>query len=189
MNQPDLNLPDRKKVKVVASPWKRSGAYLFDMILLSLITFPIQRTLIVQDNTSFLETIRMALENPEFGSKLMIVEFIFAAIIILYFVILEYSIKQSVGKMLFKIYVENDAQKGNDDPLKDAKVTKQSAKKESVKKLTVWQMFARNMFMIPFLPFSVLGLMDPFFMFFRRDHKRFSDMLAKTNVVEYVEID
>jgi uncharacterized RDD family membrane protein YckC len=79
----------------------------------------------------------------------------------LYFVILENKLRQSIGKMIFNLYVE-----GQDKDIK------------------YWQLFARSMFLIPIFPFVLLWIIDPIVMLFTKENQRLSEILSKTKVVE-----
>jgi uncharacterized RDD family membrane protein YckC len=82
-------------------------------------------------------------------------------LIILYFLMLEIKMSQTIGKMLMKVYVVSDN-----------------------KELKAWQLLARNLVFIPIFPFVLLWILDPLFMLFTKTNQRLSEILGKTRVVE-----
>jgi len=166
-NSADLNLPGERLVKVNANVLRRFLAFLLDMIIISLLTLPIQGFMKVEQKETFGETLKAMMASPGFGSKMMIAAVFFAIIAILYFTILEFMMRQSVGKMIFKVYVDSLANHG---------------------KMTLGQSFLRNLFLIPFIPFSFIAIADPIFMLWTRENQRLSEMICKTKVVEFVRV-
>jgi uncharacterized RDD family membrane protein YckC len=166
-NAPDLDLPGERLVKVNANVLRRFLAFLLDVIILSLLTLPIQGFMKVEQKETFGETLKAMMTSPELGSKMLIAAVFFAIIAILYFTILEYMMRQSVGKMMFRVYVESLTNEG---------------------RMTMGQSFLRNLFLIPFIPFSIIAIADPIFMLWTKENQRLSEIICKTKVVEFVRV-
>ena len=84
---------------------------------------------------------------------------------LLYFYLLEKKLAQSIGKVLFGLYVRSQE-----------------------KELKRWQIFVRSMFLMPVFPFVLLWLVDPIVMLFNKENQRLSEILSKTKVVEEYKI-
>ena len=160
-----LKLPKQKTFTGPALVWKRVLAFFIDLLIINfIILFPFRRLFqkIIPASLSFKETFKFV--NTSELNSLIIITSIFAAILmIMYFAILEGKLKQSVGKILTNIYVVSETKE---------------------KKLKLWQLLVRNLFLIPLFPFILLWIIDPVFMFFTKDNKRLSEILSKTKVIE-----
>jgi len=88
-----------------------------------------------------------------------------AFLAILYFMLLEKKLNQSPGKILFNLYVVSQE-----------------------KELKYWQLFVRNMFLIPFFPFVLLWIIDPIVMLFTKQNQRLSEILSRTKTVEKYKV-
>ncbi len=81
----------------------------------------------------------------------------FASIIsLLYFALLEHYAQQTLGMMLVKLY--------------------------AVPKPGFWKAVARNLFVLPFFPFTLLWVIEPLHLYFKK--KRFLELLTRTDTVE-----
>jgi len=166
MGNTDLNLPKKRYMKTDAHWAKRMLAFLIDIAIISFLTIPFQSTLPIQEDLSFTEIINTMWTSPELQGKIFMIEIFSAIIAMLYFIILEYKLGQSIGKTIMGLKVESEG-----------------------KGLTLWQMFLRNIFLIPLIPFNLLAIIDPLSMIIRKDHKRVSDIFSKTKVVEYIPLN
>ena len=159
-----LNLPKEKTFIGPALIWKRIAAFFIDMAILNLfVLFPFRGLFkgIIPKDYSFSETYKFLSNSTDYTSFLTSVSFIMSILIILYFIMLERKIGQTIGKMLMKIYVVSDT-----------------------KTLNTWQLLVRNLVFIPIFPFVLLWLIDPLFMFFNKTNQRLSEVLSKTKVIE-----
>ncbi len=159
-----LNLPKEKTFIGPALIWKRIAAFFIDMAILNLfVLFPFRGLFkgIIPKDYSFSETYKFLSSSTDYTSFLTSVSFIMSILIILYFIMLERKIGQTIGKMLMKIYVVSDT-----------------------KTLNTWQLLVRNLVFIPIFPFVLLWLIDPLFMFFNKTNQRLSEVLSKTKVIE-----
>jgi len=160
MKKLNLKLPKGGTFLMPAAVWKRALAFIADLLVINLVIgFPFRGILervIPQD----MNILKYTLEGSQ-TAALTAVSVSLSILTILYFSILEYKLDQSVGKILFNIYVMNDK-----------------------KKKSFWQYLVRSMFLLPFMPFVALWLADPSYMLFNRENRRFTEVLSKTKVVE-----
>jgi uncharacterized RDD family membrane protein YckC len=145
--------------------WKRLLAFIIDIMIINfVILFPFRRLFqkIVPSSLGFKETFE-AVNAPELNSVIVLMSIFSAILMVLYFVLLEGKLRQSIGKILTGIYVVGEA-----------------------KELRLWQLLVRNLFLVPFFPFILLWVVDPAFMLLTKDNKRLSEILSKTRVVERI---
>lgn len=158
-----LKLPGQKTFTGPALVWKRILSFFIDLLIINfIILFPFRRLFqkIFPASLSFKETFKFA-NIPELNSLILAISIFAAILMMLYFVILEGKLRQSIGKILTNIYVVSET-----------------------KDLKLWQLLVRNLFLIPFFPFILLWIIDPIFMLLTKDNKRLSEILSKTKVVE-----
>jgi len=158
---PNLKL----KVSLFPAPlWKRAFAYIIDTFIINLIiVMPFQKPLEELSKgfveKSFIEVYKTLLQN-DFQAMLPKLFFIFTVmslLSVLYWAILEYKIGQSVGKILFNIYV-----------------------KSQTEKLTFWQCFLRNITKVSTLPL----ILDTAYLIFTKTNQRYFEKISRTAVVE-----
>ena len=159
-----LILPKERVFIGPALLWRRIAAFFIDMVIINLvILFPFRSLFqnIIPKDYSFLEAYKLLSSSTNYASFLTPASFIMSILIILYFLMLERRMSQTIGKMLMKVYVISDN-----------------------KELKAWQLLARNIVFIPIFPFVLLWILDPLFMFFTKTNQRLSEILGKTRVVE-----
>ena len=159
-----LNLPKESTFIGPALLWKRIAAFFIDMAIINLVVlFPFRSLFqnIIPKDYSFSETYKLLSSSTNYASFLTSASFIMSILIILYFLMLEIKMSQTIGKMLMKVYVVSDN-----------------------KELKAWQLLARNLVFIPIFPFVLLWILDPLFMLFTKTNQRLSEILGKTRVVE-----
>jgi len=132
-----------------ASYWKRFVAYMIDVFIIYLIiVIPFGDHLKKFDNTfTFLQA----------DKSLFFISLIIVLLTLLYFVILEFKYKQTIGKMFFDIYVASE--KGD---------------------LSLQQIILRNITK----PFSIVFIIDVAYMLFKRNNQRLFEVFSNTLVVE-----
>ncbi len=146
-----------KSAKVInnyipAPLWKRFLAYVMDLFIVNLIvTLPFQGYL-----SKFSTNPYLLFTSNDKG--LTYITFFIAIALIVYFSVLEYKIRQSLGKIIMNIYV----------------VSLDS------KQLTFGQAVMRNLTK----PFPIVLLVDVVYMFFKRGHQRLFEVFSRTAVVE-----
>ena len=137
---------------VPVSLWKRFIAYLIDVIVVNLVvSLPFY---------SFLSNFK---DNPmvlftSTDSRLTFLTFVVVISILIYFSVLEYKIRQTLGKIIMGIYVVS---------LSD-------------KELRFSQALLRNITK----PFSIVLLVDVVYMFFKGGNQRLFEVFSRTAVVE-----
>ena len=159
-----LNLPKERTFVGPALLWKRIAAFFIDMAIINLfVLFPFRSLFqnMVPKDYSFSEAYNLLSTSIGYTKYISSVSFVISILIILYFVMMERKMQQTIGKMLMKIYVSSD--------------------NESLK---AWQLLARNIVFIPIFPFILLWVIDPLFMFFTKTNQRLTEILSKTRVVE-----
>ncbi len=131
--------------------WKRFLAYLIDFILVNLIvSLPFKNQLGRLNNFNFL------LSGTD--KNLMLVSIFIIFSLIFYFTILEFKLGQTLGKMIFGIYVISIDRKN----------------------LTLSQAFVRNITK----PFPIVLLVDVIYMFFKQGNQRLFEVFSGTTVIE-----
>ena len=161
-------LPIKKTFLAQASILKRLIAFIIDLFIINLIIlFPFRKIFdnIVPESDSFSKTFDFLRDNAEASSTITFLMFVIAFLAILYFVIMEKKLGQSVGKMLFNLHVKSQG-----------------------KDLKNWQLFVRSIFLIPIFPFVLLWIIDPIVMLFTKENQRLSEILSRTKVVEHYKI-
>jgi len=164
-----LNLPEERAFIGPALIWKRIAAFFLDMMIINLVVLlPFRRLFqnIIPKEYSFSEAYKFLSSSANFTSYISSISFVMSILIILYFLMLEKKMGQTIGKMLMKIYVVSDN-----------------------KELRAWQLLARNLAFIPVFPFILLWVIDPLFMFFTKTNQRLSEILSKTRVVEKYSLE
>jgi len=148
----------RRKKRVIkikrgepATFFRRFAAYFLDTIIIGLvITLPFGYA--YGSGMGSFE----ALNSAGFSIKTFLLSMFIAGLTVLYWAILEYKLRQSIGKMILGIYVK---------PL--------------TKKFTFWQALLRNLTKIS----SLLLILDCVYMFCMKTNQRFMETLAETEVL------
>ena len=158
-----LNLPKMRVVEAQASFWKRTLAFLIDILIINAVILSPFRAAInslLPEPGSTSEMISF-LTSTDLPASLYIIAFSISLLIYLYFVLMDFKIGQSVGKVVMKLSVKP-------------------------KDLKLWQCLVRNLELIPFFPFAILMFLDPIFLIFKG--YRLSEHLAKTATIEQVVV-
>jgi len=164
-----LSLPKERIFVGPALIWKRIAAFFIDIIIINLIVlFPFRSLFqnIVPKDYSFSEAYRLLSTSTNYTGFITSVSFVMSVLIILYFVLMEKKMSQTIGKMLMKIYIVSD----NDS-------------------MKTWQLLVRNLVFVPIFPFVLLWVLDPLFMFFAKTNQRLSEILSKTKVVQNYNLE
>ncbi|MGM5487833.1 MAG: RDD family protein [Nanobdellota archaeon] len=143
----------KRRKPFVSSPLaKRSFAFIIDVLLLDIVVMrPFHILLLkVLPSQSFSGIMETA------GMPIMYVTIFFWSLFgFAYFVLLEYSIGQTVGKILFDLHVKS--LKGQ---------------------VSLFQAMVRSMFVFPIFPFTLLWIADPLLLAFKG--KRASEYISNT---------
>ncbi len=160
----DLNLPKTRVLQVQGAFTRRSIAFFIDLIIIQLVIISPFREILrrIVPAGSFKESYLM-LSAAGASNAIYAVSFFIALMIFIYFTFTEYIAGQSIGKKIMGLRVVSETEK-----------------------LSLSQVILRNLAMLPFFPFIVLWLIDPGFMMFTKTQRRLSDILARTNVIQFV---
>jgi len=162
--EPDLNLPKTKVLQVQGAFTRRCIAFFIDLIIIQLVIISPFREIMkrIVPAGSFKESYLM-LSAAGASSAIYAVSFFIALMIFIYFTFTEYIAGQSIGKKIMGLRVVSETEK-----------------------LSLSQVILRNLAMLPFFPFIALWVIDPGFMMFTKTQRRLSDILARTNVIQFV---
>ena len=131
---------------------KRLGSFLIDVIILNVfITTPLSSLIEINLPQNITDLLTMDLSNILFIASLI------SFINFLYWIVLEYKIKQTIGSLLFNISVKSET-----------------------KNLTFLQIFIRNITKLS----SLLLILDSISILFTKKKQRFTEILTKTYIVE-----
>ncbi len=186
-----------KTIFAQASILKRAAAFAIDLLIINMaILFPFDSVFQkIVPSDSFSEAFEFLSNNADSASIKAII--ISASIVtLLYFVIFEKKLKQTPGKMLFKLYVEAQGKDlkyskrtkfSNDYAFAISGVNKQ-IKHDYLLTPSYWQLFVRSMFLMPLFPFVLLWFIDPIVMLFTKENQRLSEILSRTKVIEEYKV-
>jgi len=151
-----------------ASPWKRIFSFILDLFIINIFIIGPFTTILQNSfpsSADIMENYNYLYSNPDIINSLYMV---FGTIFILtyaYFVLFEYKLRQTPGKMVFNLYLA---------PMK---------KKDPIK---ILQILLRNLAAFPIFPFSLLWIVDPLYLIFTG--RRLSDVFSKTIYVEEISL-
>lgn len=148
------------KKEAYAPLWKRIIAYIIDLAIVNIvIIIPFKPVLdkITLKNGDFLTFYNFYVNNPEYTSTLFLISFFIALFMLIYWTVLEFTLQQSIGKIVFNLKVISEN-----------------------KKLNLWQCLVRNISKIN----TILIIIDSLFIFKSIKNQRLLEKLAKTYVVE-----
>ena len=161
-----LNLPKTRRYEMPCRHWKRLLAFILDLMIINIIIVSPFRPLLQKllPSTSMQESIELLYSTPGSTSALITVTIVMALLILLYFIILERRLGQTIGKILFNIYLK---------PNKGA--------------ITFWQALISNLTLIPFFPFILLWVIDPLYLVFGKTNQRLMEQIVGLKLVEEVQ--
>jgi uncharacterized RDD family membrane protein YckC len=164
----DLELPKERTIIANAPLWKRTAAFFLDILLIQIIivgpfTGIIESKIPLSDD--FMANYNYFQAHPELVGELSIILGIIFFLAFAFFIIFEYRMRQTPGKMLLNIHVAPENR--NED-------------------ITFFKIVIRNLVFIPIIPFTLLWIVDPLYLLFTG--RRLSDVISKTMVVEEVRI-
>ena len=143
MPKKSLRLPKKRTIEINASIFKRLLAFIIDLLIVYFIvtiTFSSTISQYIPESASLGEMvaeINRLTSDPSFQSLMYMMSLSFTLILIIYFVVLEWKLGQTLGKMLFNVHVKSER-----------------------KKLTLLQMVIRNLSFIFLTFFQLLFLLD-----------------------------
>lgn len=141
---------------------RRCGAFIIDYLIINIIISLAFKSVISNradlEGLGFWAAYNSMIADPSFSSLLLAMSISSACLAILYFAIIEFKLKQTLGKIIFKINVKSDA-----------------------KELSMKQSFLRNLpKALVFIDSGLVLLIDLIYMLFKK--KRLFDFLARTDV-------
>ena len=169
----DLNLPKKSVFLGPATLWKRVLAFVVDLFILDFFVLSVFGGVVdkILGGTGELFTAYSMLQQNSVQADTLIMVFsIIVMLMLAYFVILQYATGQTLGCMLFDIHVV--------EQVGESKFIRPG----------FWQSVLRNIFIIPAVPFILLWVVDPLYLFFVKKGQRLTEMLSRTRVVERFEL-
>ncbi len=163
MKKSGLNLPKEKSFVGPATAFKRVMAFLIDLfIIYFIIGFPLNNLLkkLMPPAESFTDNFKY-LFYTDSSAAILFAIFSLELICILYFVILEHKLGQSIGKIVMKIHVVSEQ-----------------------KELKLWQLIVRSLFLIA----DIIWVVDIIYYLFNKQRRLF-EVLSKTRTVEHFDMD
>ena len=161
-----LWLPKKKEIIVPANIWKRIGAFVIDLLIIDFIISPFTKVLEnIIPIADFRKLENYLSSNMQVSNAMIFVTFAIGIISLLYFAILEYKYKQTIGKMIFKIYIASED-----------------------KELRLSQCIIRSLFIIPVIPFVFFMIIDPLYLLFSKTDKRLLEKWSKTKTLQTIII-
>ncbi len=155
-------VPRLKLMNSYASPLKRVLALVIDLVVLSIVVLgPFNRVLnsLIPVEGGFSNALVFLQQNRDISSVINIVSISIVILALLYFILLDYLVGQTIGKKILGLYVES-----------------------LNGKIKLWQCVVRNIELIPFFPFVILWIIDPIYMFWKG--QRLMEILSKTKTVQ-----
>ena len=142
--------------------WRRLLAFVIDLLIFDIFILSswdsfIKKTFNAEGYGSM---VNLLMANSKLMRMFQLIGFFMTILILGYFVVFIWMFKQTPGMMLFKLKIVSE------------------------KELRVWQILVRNLFLVPFFPFSLLWIIDPLYYFFSSTGQRWTEKLSKTHVVQ-----
>lgn len=131
-----------------APVWKIAAAFLLDLLLLGLVVAAQFEELLSEAPHRVSGRLGRAAEASAAAVMLLMMA---------YFVIFDWLLGQTVGKIVASIRVVGERGKP-----------------------AFWQCLARNLMFVPLFPFPLLWILDPLFLLFSADRRRLSDRMSRT---------
>lgn len=160
-----LRLPKQKVVIIPPPIYKRVLAFLLDIILINIVLYAPFRPIITKlaPVTTFAEYTEFLSSGGSSMETLSVITVIMAFIALLYFVIFEYTMSQTPGKIVFNMTIISTSKEKN-----------------------IFRYLLRSLFIIPIFPIFLLWFIEPFYMVFNPENQRLLEKWSKTRVVQYI---
>jgi uncharacterized RDD family membrane protein YckC len=165
----NIAIPGQRLFVGPASPIKRLAAFAVDLLIINFVfMLPFEGILKrVFPNSDYSSAFNMS-----FTKEMIIVTFFLGILLLCYFVIFEFFMAQTPGKMFFGLHVVSI-----------------KSKEKKLKRISFTQVFIRNLFLIPVFPLGILIFIDPIFSVFNNNHQRLLEIISKTVVIERFNYD
>lgn len=150
------------KRQIAAPIWRRTLAFLIDMMLVEIFLVSPFWALIKKSTAGegFTDTMTFLAAHPNAVVSLNIITLYIALVVMAYFTILEYIMGQTIGMILLR--------------LKAISLHVHSH---------WWQFVIRNLFLVPIFPFVLLALVEPLYLLWKRGEYRVLEQLSNTRTV------
>ncbi len=145
-----------------ASYLKRFLAFVTDLILIDLFLLTPFGSLIIKKTgiTNPGAVIDYVLTHPQIMGFLSVIGFIVVVVSLLYFVLFEYLLNQTIGMMIFSLYITQIKNKSS-----------------------LWRCMLRNLFLIPYPLFQIIAIIDIIHLFYSADGQRLTERLVGSKIV------
>ncbi|MEK6960177.1 MAG: RDD family protein [Nanoarchaeota archaeon] len=146
----------------LAPIWRRALSFIIDLIIVEVFLVSWFWMLIKKSTSGdgFTDTMSFLAAHPNAVVSLNIITLYIALVVMAYFVILEYTIGQTIGMILFKLKAVSTHNHSH-----------------------WWQFIVRNLFLIPIFPFILLALIDPIYLLWKRGECRALEQISGTRTV------
>lgn len=157
-----LKLPKQRTIQLPAGLFRRTLAFIVDLFIINLvIVSPFRKKLMsLIPEANYMDTYSFIMENPTVTHSIYQIFIIMILLTFLYYVIFEWKLSQTPGKMLLKIFTISEN-----------------------KTLTFWQSVVRNLDVLTPLLFFPIILFDLGYAIFNNEKKRFLEKLSKTKSI------
>jgi len=157
-----------------ATIWKRAGAFIIDIALLDIIVFsPFKANLtsLIAGADTYQKAFQILASSQETLSAVMMASFFMAILAIAYFTLLEWKLGQTVGKIMFNLFLVQIPAKPDEKPSKPG----------------FFQVLISNLSLVPFFPFIFLWPVELISILFT--NHRFMERVARIQLVETKIVD
>jgi len=145
--------------------WRRSGAFLLDLLIINLVIIYPFRGVFVSYFGKLSFSKSMSFASQAVPVNLYWALFFISILALLYFAFFDYYLGQTPGQMMLRI--------------------KSISLKDDDGRINIWSALLRNCFIIPFFPFYVFWIVDPLYLAFYKE--RFLEKISATQTVHEVE--
>ena len=148
-----LRLPKSRSITVSASTGRRVLAFILDILIIDLLLFQHFRKFIAARPVTWSEAVQGNVVLPE---GFLMATIAMGIIALLYFMLFEYFFAQTIGMQLLGIKVGGER--------------------------TLAKCALRNAYALPFFPFTILWVVEPVFLFWKKE--RLLERWSKTTTVQ-----
>lgn len=159
----DLHLPGQRVFRAPPVLWKRFFAFVIDLLILDLVIGgAFQPLLVKMIPEGSMAGYTYLTQHPRTTLAISLVLFLYGCLALLYFALMEYKLRTTIGKMVFGIQVVTE-------------------------RIGFLPFALRSLGFLFVFPFALLWILDLVFIMIRRDSRRFSELLSGTaTVASYV---
>lgn len=153
----DLNLP-KKRILITRAPiWKRILSFFLDVLFLDLLYYGLFKKYLLLPSLTMEQVLSQQINLPA-GFYLATISI--GIITLVYFTLFTYYFAQTLGMKLLGLYVGGER--------------------------TIMKCVIRNLYLLPFFPFTLFWLVEPFYLIFKKE--RLLEKWSKTTTIEQVRM-